>query len=390
MLQPVNSGFNSPSSTSLIQSKSHSRIISNLDDDTKTLNKDLLDCKETILLKNPSISNWSEKQMIKSRNARQTSFCSKTLKESDKFNSSRGIGEEKSIKQFDRKIFLTEESQKRKMINLNDNEPQLWSVIELENWKSNMLTFCDNYEKLSNWILELRDVRHDLHVENCIFELCTQNKEINTVRRNIKEIDYILEKNREDTKTIQKLLETLSSMILSKQRNIGIDSDSCQLIQNLFGDKILVKILKHINSKTSQSKSAKRNASKWRHKNFKNSLAEIKKIISKLESNVLSQDQFLIDESINEQTQYLFTRALTVIDKLISNSLNDQSTNKTNSDWETKSVSWDKTIFDIDSKIMIQPDFTKNKKIDLDKVNTDYLYLNWFLDTNHHAILVTI
>ena len=113
MIQPLISGFNSPSNiSSIILSKSHSRIVSNCEDDSKTTIKEFIDWKDTILSNNPSISNWTEKQLVKSRNARQTSFCSKTFKETDKYNSSRCMGEQKSIKQFDRKIFLTEENQK--------------------------------------------------------------------------------------------------------------------------------------------------------------------------------------------------------------------------------------------------------------------------------------
>lgn len=253
------------------------------------------------------------------------------------------------------------------MANLDDNEPRLWSTAELETSKELILNFLENYEKLSNWIIELKELQYDVHIDNSIFELCTQSREINNIKRSIKEIDFVIEKHKEDSKAIQKLLESLSSIILSKQRNIELDNDSWQLIQSLYGEKILVKILKHINSKA-QSKTLKRNASKWRYKKFKNALLEIRKVVNQIEINVVSRDQFLIDETENEQIQHLFSKIFTMIDRLISSSSNEQSTNKTNSDWETKSVSWDKSIFEIDSKIIIQPNYIKNKKIDLDKV----------------------
>lgn len=269
MLQPVNSGFNSPTNVSSIMlSKSHSRIVSNCEDDSKTMMKEFAEWKDSILSKNPCMSNWTEKQLIKSRNMRQTSLCSKTFKDSEKCNSSRYMGEQQSIKQFDRKIFMTEENQKRKMADLNDNEPQLWSTVELETTKNLVLGFCDNYEKLCNWIVELKELQYDIHVDNSIFELCTQTTEISAIKRNVQEIDFVIEKHKQDSKAILKLLESLSSMILSKKRNIQLDNDSWQLIQSLFGDKILVEMLKHINSK-SQSKTLRRNASKLRYKNYK-------------------------------------------------------------------------------------------------------------------------
>jgi hypothetical protein len=99
-----------------------------------------------------------------------------------------------------------------------------------------------------------------------------------------------------------------------------------------------------------------------------------------LEMNVNSRDQFLIDEAEHEATQNLFVKALSMVDKLImgykqsNNSkscsqtkVNESSTNKSNSEWDTKSMLGDKTIFEIDSKSGILPEFGLSKKDNYEK-----------------------
>lgn len=64
-LQRVQTAVNSPTNAVLLQSKSHSRIMSNFEDERAKLNNDLFECKESMLSKNTCMSNGTEKQYEK-------------------------------------------------------------------------------------------------------------------------------------------------------------------------------------------------------------------------------------------------------------------------------------------------------------------------------------
>lgn len=111
---------------------------------------------------------------------------------------------------------------------------------------------------------------------------------------------------------------------------------------------------------------------------YKKSLMELRKCMMQIEMNVNSRDNFLLDESEHEITQNLFIKALSTVDQIIMSiknstvdksrsrsKINESSTNKSNSDWETKTVSNDKTL-DIDSKCIIKEEIGLIKKSDLE------------------------
>lgn len=172
-------------------------------------------------------------------------------------------------------------------------------------------------------------------------------------------------------------------MVLNNQRGGDIDAESWRLLQKMFGDKSLVKILKHFGGGRDNRRQIR---------GFKNSLMEVRKWMMMIEMNVNARDQFLVDEVEQEATQNLFVKSLSIVDKLLmsikntsyskSNSkskVNEASTNKSNSEWDTKSVSWDKMMSDFDSKSAIQPNYTStkaNNMIKIDEPNSIHSFSN--------------
>jgi len=115
---------------------------------------------------------------------------------------------------------------------------------------------------------------------------------------------------------------------------------------------VLVKILKHVDSDTRKQKSMYKSHNKVKQAGLNKSLLALRKLMMEIELNVNSTSNFFIEETEQEITQNLFIRALSLVDKLILGSKRSQtsksqtkvpviedSTNKSNSEWDTKSVS---------------------------------------------------
>jgi hypothetical protein len=108
-------------------------------------------------------------------------------------------------------------------------------------------------------------------------------------------------------------------------------------------------------------------------------LLTLRKCMMQIEMNVVDRDQFLIDHSEQEVTQDLFIQALSLVDKVImglkrsqtKSNTNESLTNKSNSDWDNKSVSYDKNTFDIESKSATYADYSKNNKVESTRIE-DY------------------
>ena len=360
----------SPSGLSLTNSQSHSKIMNSFIDDSKFSNNDLSMWKERFLTKNPSMSNCSEMNSIKSRNLNQNTLSSKTLIETDRYNSSRHVKDQSSINQFERKIFMTAENNKRKFDSFEDRDYEKLIKTELENGKLVILNFLKDYDLVWNEILHIKEQNANIHIHNKVFEICAQTSHRLLFEETLGQIDQLLVSNHEEFQKIEKLLEDLSIMILSNQKNKTIDQEAWDLIQRLFGDKVLVKILKHIDSCTKTTKGAHSGTTRKQMNNHKTSLLKLRKFMMQLEMNVTSRDQFMVDENEQEVTQNLFVQALAMVDKLLisikstnfnkSNSrskINENSTNKSNSEWDTKSISCEKTTFDVESRCGIQPNY---------------------------------
>lgn len=255
---------------------------------------------------------------------------------------------------------------------LDRNNTKEWDCADLQQCKEALIEFADNYERLAKEVLLMLERNSNIQVENWVVELWNQNLELNFLRTAAEKIDSVIQKGQNDVKMLEKLLENLSVMILSKQKDHNIDPESCELVQSLFGDKVLMKVLKHLDSGTSLKRTIKKTA--INKKNLWNkSMLKLRKLMMELELSVGSRDQFLLDEGEIESTQNMFIKALSIVDKIISTT-NENSTNKSNSEWDTKSVSWDKTTFDVESKIVIKPQFSNNRKVDLDREgNVDLL-----------------
>ena len=278
------------------------------------------------------------------------------------------------MKMLDKKLFLTADSNKRKKARINKMDLQVSEPLSFED---EIELYVTNYKALQNEISTLINRNPNINVNNRIAELVSDSEFTAKIKSNvIEKVESVKIKNRFNEAKIDKLLENLSIMILSKQHIKDIDQESCDFIQKLFGDKALVKILKHIdtsNAKFGESKTKSRKQMQA----YKQSLIELRKCMMQIEMNVNSRDNFLIDESEAEATQNLFIKSLSIVDKMIMSirkvtvsksisktKINESSTNKSNSDWETKSVSCDKTMFDIDSRSMINPEFGVHKKTD--------------------------
>lgn len=375
-----NKSFQSPSNFSLAQSKSHSRIVSSFIDETRCVNKDFTTWKESLLTKNPSFTSCTDNQRGKSRNFGQNTLSSKTLIETDRYNSSRHVKDQSSINQFDRKVFMTAEHQKRKLDATEDIFSEQRAKDEIERCKSTIMSFLRDYDLVCNEIVNIKELNPKIHIKNSVFEIWTQNSQKYLFEDTIYYLDQIISAHTDEFQKIERLLEDLSVMILSNQRNGNIDKGAWDLIQKIFGDKILVKILKHIDTMKRDVSASNRGNSKNSSTKINKSLMALRKWMMQLEMNVNSRDQFLIDEAEHEATQNLFVKALSMVDKLImgnkqsNNSkscsqtkVNESSTNKSNSEWDTKSMLGDKTIFEIDSKSGILPDFGLSKKDNYEK-----------------------
>jgi hypothetical protein len=83
---------------------------------------------------------------IKSRNLNQNTLSSKTLIETDRYNSSRHVKDQSSINQFERKIFMTAENNKRKFDSFEDRDYEKLIKTELENGKLVILNFLKDYD----------------------------------------------------------------------------------------------------------------------------------------------------------------------------------------------------------------------------------------------------
>lgn len=100
--------FQSPTNFSNSHSKSHLR---NTSSDVNTENsKNFETCKENLLSKNPSMVNCTENLAGKSRNMNQGTLSSKTLIQSDRYNSTSNIRDQRSIHKFNQKVFQTAEN----------------------------------------------------------------------------------------------------------------------------------------------------------------------------------------------------------------------------------------------------------------------------------------
>lgn len=383
-----NKSFHSPSNLSLIQSKSHSRIVSSFVDEPRN-SKELNLCKTSFLTKNPSFINCNENQGGKSRNQNQNTLSSRTLVDTDRY-ASRHIKDQSSINQFDRKVFMTAENQKRKLDTLDEKDLEYLTSSNLEKCKDVIISFLRDYDIVCNEVVTMKEQNPNMLISNKVFEICSQSSNRFMFEDTLCLIDQIITNNSEDLKKVERLLENLSVMILSNQKNGNIDPEAWNLIQKLFGDKALVKILRHIDS-NKRDKSAPKKTTKKQVANYNKSLVALRKIMMQIEMNVSSREQFLLDEAENEITQGLFIKALSMVDKLImgiktttiskSNSrsqLRDNSTNKSNSEWDTKSISCDKTIFDIDSKSAIQVESNNSKKDDNERTeDVDTIQSYW-------------
>jgi hypothetical protein len=304
--------FWSSSDFSIFHSKSHSKI------PNQPIDQDFIESKESLLKKNPSFSSHSPMNYPKSRNAPQNTLSSKTLISASPFPSSRDPRDACPLYPFEKRVFLTAENPSK----LHYHPSQEAQLLE---------------EAPS--------------VSERVGKLCEED----------------------GLQKVEKLVEDLAVMVLNNQKGRDIDPDSWNLLQKMFGDRMLVKILKHFEG-IKQPKKSNKGASKRQIHNFKNSLMELRKCMMQIEMNVNARDQFLVDEAEQEATQNLFVKSLSIVDKLLmsiktttyskstwKSKMNDASTNKSNSEWDTKSVSWDKMMSDFDSKSAIQQNYTSTK-----------------------------
>lgn len=177
---------------------------------------------------------------------------------------------------------------------------------------------------------------------------------------------------KDEAERIERLIENLSVMILSNQNSNKLDPEARYLIQKLFGDQTMARIPK------SQLQVLNKN------------LLALRKCMMQIEMNVGERDQFLIDHSEQEVTQDLFIQALSLVDKVIMGlkrsqaklNTNESLTNKSNSDWDNKSVSYDKNTFDIESKSAIYPDYKQNNKVESTRIE-DYDTVQSFLGNSN-------
>ena len=72
------------------------------------------------------------------------------------------------------------------------------------------------------------------------------------------------------------------------------------LIQKLFGDQVLVKILKHVDSDTRKQKSMYKSHNKVKQAGLNKSLLALRKLMMEIELNVNSTSNFFIEETEQE------------------------------------------------------------------------------------------
>ena len=360
---------------SLQQSKSNKKIFEKAKQN-ENLNTDLdnLNDNKRLSFKDNLINDHPDLAHEKSRNPFKGSLSSKNYDDL-LCTATHLIKDQRSMKIFHKKVFFTEDANRRKKAKISKLDLQ---VPEPNVFEDEIGKFIENYKTLQNEINDLANNNPNLKVDNKVIGLACDNEFANKIKPTILDkIELSRTKNCLSEAKIDKLLENLSIMILSKQHVKDIDQESCDFIQKMFGNKALIKILKHIDTSNWKSGDNK-TTSKKQMQAYKKSLLELRKFMMQIEMNVNSRDNFLIDENEAETTQNLFIKSLSIVDKIIMSirkvtvnksisrsKINECSTNKSNTDWETKSLSCDKTIFDIDSNSMIQPEFAVNKKTDL-------------------------
>jgi hypothetical protein len=209
--------------------------------------------------------------------------------------------------------------------------------------------------------MKVKEQEPEVSISDEIFEICTRKNTTYQLEDTLGYIDQVISSQKEEVEKIEKLLENLSVMILSNQNSSKLDIETRHLIQKLFGDQALVKIPKsrlHVLSKN---------------------LLALRKCMMQIEMNVGERNQFLVDHTEHEATQDLFIQALSLVDKVImglkrgqtKSHFNESSANKSNSEWDVKSVSYDKASFDMESKSAINSDFAQNIRVESTKID-DY------------------
>jgi len=133
-----------------------------------------------------------------------------------------------------------------------------------------------NYKLLCAEILKIQKQNSSVHFSKKINEVWAQMISECVFEEALQGINEIITSQSEEYLRIEKLLENLSGMILSNQKSGVIDQEACNLIQKLFGDRILVKILKHIDINKGKQKTPNRRNNRAKGTNLNKNLMALR------------------------------------------------------------------------------------------------------------------
>lgn len=249
--QSMNKSSNSISQ----QSKSHSRFLSKYE--TASCIKPEFDYdveKNTLTTDKVKIKDHSEIRNEKSRNHFKGSLSSRHNNQEITYSSVNRVKEDcvTTLKKFDKNIFMTAETQKRRTESIDKSPVPL--NIEMDALIPEFDKLISNYRGMQNEIKQMAQLDSDICIDGRILNIAHENVCVTQAKTLIEHLDTFTSNNKMTEAKIDKLLENLSIMILSKKSVNNIDQDSCEFIQKLFGDKALVKILKHIDTFNRKSK----------------------------------------------------------------------------------------------------------------------------------------